>query len=145
MIVNIHINRSEGFLGESLSCSTMAKCMDIKLGGKGIEIWQFFCYWTNTGTINWEMCKISKDHLYWEVILLVLPDWMSQASWCPLLNEHFNPFSLGFLVSSCIQCSGGLRYWKEDCNAFLVCFTLAFLQNWEKCINLAEDQGQSDG
>lgn len=76
--------------------------------------------------------------------IIIFHDWWSQICYSHLQSEHFYSFSHGSLVSTCIQCSGKLLFWVEEHN-LLVCPALWHLNKLERCINLAKDQGQSDG
>lgn len=105
-------------------------------------------YWTKTKRMDTTLGNVQdlqRSLVLKDDFLVILPDWTSQTCYCHLHSEYFYPFSLGSLVSICMQCSGGLLYQREEHNILLVCLALWHLNKLERCINLAKDWGQSDG
>lgn len=105
-------------------------------------------YWAETRRMDTALGNVQdlqRSRVYRDDFIVISPNWTSQTCYSHLQSECFYPFSLGFLVSICMQCSGGLLYQREEYNILLVCLALWHLNKLERCINLAKDQGQSDG
>ena len=70
-------------------------------------------YWTKTGRLDMALGNvqyIQRSLVLRDDFTVILPDWTSQTCYSHLQSERFYPFSLGSLVSICVQCSGGLLY-----------------------------------